>query len=192
VQHALRAFTARDRKELRQAAQTYRDNPRFSIEDAIREVGVGEAVTSLLGPKGAPGMAERTMVRPPSSHLGAVTPEVRAKAIAASPLAGKYETLLDRESAFEMLKARAEKAAQAAEEEDLRAARRDEPPEAREFRAARRYSPGGAQARAVHSHRAGTGTSFSGEVAKVVIKELKGTTGRRIVRGILGTLFKAR
>ncbi len=71
IQHALRAFTAKDRKELRQAAETYRDNPpRFETEDAIREVGVGEAVTSMLEAKGAPGVVERTLIRPPSSQLG--------------------------------------------------------------------------------------------------------------------------
>jgi len=73
VQHALRAFTARDRRALAMAAETYRDNPRFSIEDAIREVGVGEAVTSFLEKKGIPGMAERTLIRPPSSQLGPIT-----------------------------------------------------------------------------------------------------------------------
>lgn len=70
VQHALRAFTAKDQKALRLAAQTYRDNPRFSTEEAIREVGTGEAVTSFLEAKGIPGMVERTLVRPPSSQVG--------------------------------------------------------------------------------------------------------------------------
>ena len=70
VQHALRAFTARDRKNLRMAAETYRENPAFDTEAAIREVGVGEAVTSMLQKKGVPGIVERTLIRPPGSQLG--------------------------------------------------------------------------------------------------------------------------
>ena len=103
IQHALRAFTARDRKALRMAAETYRDNPRFDIEAAIREVGVGEAVTSLLENKGVPSMAERTLIRPPSSRLGPIDAATRAQVMAASPVAGKYEHAQDRQSAYEIL-----------------------------------------------------------------------------------------
>ncbi|MBV7379590.1 helicase HerA-like domain-containing protein [Maritimibacter dapengensis] len=187
IQHALRAFTAKDRKELRQAAETYRENPRFSTEDAIRDVGVGEAVTSFLESKGAPGIVERTLVRPPSSHLGAVDPAIRASAIAKSPVAGKYETELDRESAAEMLAARAEAAAKEAEEAEAKEAAAEE--EAREYAKARRYS--GTKTASKKSDQ-GIGAQFGSEVTKLVIKELKGTTGRRIVRGILGGIFKAR
>ncbi len=194
VQHALRAFTARDRKELRAAAETYRDNPRFDIEQAIREVGVGEAVTSMLEPKGAPGVAERTLIRPPASRLGPVGAAARKAAIAASPVAGKYETLVDRESAYEMLAKRAEAAAKAAEEAERREAEGDEA--ARAFTAGRRYSPEyrGRSTRVERggSHKRSFGREFGAEAAKVVMKELKGTTGRRIVRGLFGTLFKAR
>jgi len=191
VQHALRAFTAKDRRELRQAAETYRDNPRFSIEDAIREVGVGEAVTSLLERKGAPGMAERTLIRPPSSQLGPIDPGLRAELRAASPIAGKYEALVDRESAHEILAKRAEEAAKAAAAAERAEDEGDE--RAREFNAGRRYSAGDDDAGRSRRRSSRSGeSSFGGEVAKVVIKELKGTTGRRIVRGILGTLFKAR
>ena len=191
VQHALRAFTARDRKALVSAAETYRDNPRFDIADAIRDVGVGEAVTSLLQKKGVPGIAERTLVRPPSSMLGPIDEATRQAALANSPVAGKYETLLDRQSAFEMLKSRAEQAAIEAEaaeakEDDLSAAMR-------EFNAGRRYS--GARVERSTSkptRRRSTDKSFSEEMAKMVMKELTGTTGRRIVRGVLGGIFKGR
>ncbi|GGD30530.1 helicase HerA-like domain-containing protein [Sinisalibacter lacisalsi] len=183
IQHALRAFTAKDRRELRHAAETYRDNPRFDIEQAIREVGTGEAVTSMLEAKGAPGVAERTLIRPPSSQLGPISREVRAAVNAASPFAGKYDTLIDRDSAHEMLAARAEAAALAAERAEAEG-------QAREFSAARRYSANASPA--APRKASGRGSSFGEEVAKVVIKELKGTTGRRIVRGVLGTLFKAR
>jgi len=107
VQHALRAFTRKDQKDLRAAADTYRENPRFDIEDAIKEVGVGEAVTSLLIKKGMPGVAERTLIRPPSSQLGPLSKIERKAVMMGSPVAGKYETVLDRDSAFEMLSERA-------------------------------------------------------------------------------------
>ena len=187
IQHALRAFTAKDRKELRQAAETYRDNPRFSTEDAIREVGVGEAVTSFLERKGAPGVVERTLIRPPSSQLGPIDVAERKALIDASPIAGKYETLKDRESAYEVLTKRAADAAREAEE----AERKEEEAKSvaeREYRAGRRYS--GTKVGRSSSRKSSGG--FGGAVADVVMKELKGTTGKRIVRGILGSLFKGR
>lgn len=111
VQHALRAFTAKDQRELRQAAENYRANPDFDTEDAIREVGVGEAVTSMLERKGIPGVVQRTLIRPPSSQLGPLAPATRAALMGMSPLAGKYEAEIDRESAFEILTSRAQEAA---------------------------------------------------------------------------------
>ncbi len=184
IQHALRAFTARDQKALRQAADTYRDNPRFSTEEAIREVGVGEAVTSFLESKGAPGIVERTLIRPPSSQLGPIHPAERAEVMAASPIKDKYETRIDRDSAFERLAARAAEAAKAAEEAEKEEERLAE--QERAFKNARKYDAG---PRRGSSSRA---ESFTESMAKVVVKELKGTTGRRIVRGILGSLFKGR
>jgi len=107
VQHALRAFTPRDAKALKLAAETFRANPRFDTADAIRDVGTGEAVVSLLEAKSVPAMAERVLIRPPSSRLGPCDPATRARVIAGSPVAGLYDTALDRESAHEMLTARA-------------------------------------------------------------------------------------
>ncbi|MCG7518270.1 helicase HerA-like domain-containing protein [Ruegeria sp. Ofav3-42] len=188
VQHALRAFTARDRKNLRLAAETYRENPAFDTEEAIREVGVGEAVTSMLQKKGVPGIVERTLIRPPSSQLGPITKAERKALIDASAMNAKYGKLRDRKSAFEILQARADAAAQAAAkaEEQLESQSTAE----REFATARRYS----------GNRVGRSSSrvmrkkdtFATAMSEAVIKELKGTTGRRIVRGILGGLFKAR
>lgn len=189
VQHALRAFTARDRKQLRLAAETYRDNPRFSTEDAIREVGVGEAVTSFLERKGAPGVVERTLIRPPSTQLGPIEPGERKALIDASPIAGKYETVNDRESAYEVLTKRAADAAREAEEAE-RAEEEAESAAEREYRAGRRYS--GSRVKRSTSRSRKTPDSFGGAMAEAVMKELKGTTGRRIVRGILGSLFKGR
>ena len=191
VQHALRAFTARDKQALHRAAQTYRDNPRFDTELAIREVGVGEAVTSTLEKKGVPGIVERTLIRPPSSKLGPISAAERRAVIDTSPLAGKYETVQDRESAFEKLRARAETAAKAAADAEAKEERVEEAE--REFKAGRRYS--GHDGERSTSRRIGRPRqkdSFGSALGEAVIKELKGTTGRRIVRGILGGLFKAR
>ncbi len=187
VQHALRAFTARDKKQLRQAAQTYRDNPRFSTEEAIREVGVGEAVTSMLESKGAPGVVERTLIRPPSSQLGPITQAERKEVMNASPMSGKYDKAKDRDSAYEILTKRAEAAAKEAEE----AERREEDAKAaeREYQTGRRYK-GERVTRSTSKRSSGGG--FGDALTKIVVKELKGTTGRRIVRGILGGLFKGR
>ncbi len=188
VQHALRAYTARDRKALQLAAQTYRDNPALDIEEAIREVGVGEAVTSFLERKGVPGMAQRTLIRPPCSQLGPVSPMQRAETLAASPVRGKYDTRLDRESAYEVLRKRAEEAA--AEAAAAEAAEEEAEAAEREYRAARRYS--GTRVTRSTSRRSDREQSFGEAMTQMVVKELTGTTGRRMVRGILGGLFKGR
>ena len=188
IQHALRAFTAKDRKNLRLAAETYRENPRFSTEDAIREVGVGEAVTSMLQKKGVPGIVERTLIRPPSSQLGPVSKSERASLVSASELSGKYDTPVDRKSAHEILAARAAAAAQEAEQAEEAAEELD--PVFREFNAGRRYT--GSRVSRSTSQKKRSEPSFGEAVTKMVAKELTGTTGRRIVRGILGGLFKGR
>ena len=187
VQHALRAFTAKDQKELRQAADTYRDNPRFSTEQAIREVGVGEAVTSMLEKKGIPGVVERTLIRPPSSQLGPITDQQRKDVINNSPIAGKYETLVDRVSAYEKLSAKAEAAAKEAQEAEREEEKLEEAE--RQYRNARKYDGGKSTSRRSSTRNK---DNFGDSMIKIVVKELKGTTGRRIVRGILGGLFKSR
>ena len=188
VQHALRAFTARDRTALKRAAETYRDNPDFDTAQAIREVGVGEAVTSLLEDKGVPGMAQRTLIRPPSSQLGPIDPALRAALIAASPVAGRYDQPINRDSAHEMLARRAAQAARDAEE----ATRRDQAAAMaeREYRAARRYSAPSRSTTA--ARRRPPPDSLGAALGDALIKELSGTTGKRLVRGILGGLFKGR
>ncbi|MEP1353004.1 MAG: helicase HerA-like domain-containing protein [Tateyamaria sp.] len=189
IQHALRAFTAKDRKQLKLAAETYRENPRFSTEEAIREVGVGEAVTSMLMKKGIPGVVERTLIRPPSSQLGPLSVAERAEIMVASDMAGKYDETLDRTSAFEILKERAEKAAAEATKSEEEAEEADTPM-LREFNAARRYSGKGVTRST--SRPARVNPTFGEQMTKMVVKELTGTTGRRMVRGILGGLFKGR
>ena len=115
VQHALRAFTARDQKAVRAAAQTFRANPAFDTEHAITSLGVGEALVSTLDAHGAPSIVARTLLRPPSSHVGPATAQQRSAAMATSPLAGRYDMAVDRHSAYEQLAARAEAATRAAE-----------------------------------------------------------------------------
>ncbi|MCC7041873.1 MAG: DUF853 family protein [Burkholderiales bacterium] len=106
VQHALRAFTPRDQKAVKSAAETMRANPKFNTEAAITELGVGEALVSFLDEKGRPSITERVFVLPPASRIGPITPDERKAILAQSAVAGVYEKALDRESAFEMLKAR--------------------------------------------------------------------------------------
>ena len=200
VQHALRAFTAKDQKDLKQAAETYRPNPRFATEDAIRDVGTGEAVTSFLENKGIPGMVERTLVRPPSSQLGPIDAGTRAQLIAASPLRGKYDSPVDRESAYEKLRDRAAKAAQAAAQaaagpvESNPWAQGDGQGADDGLTNARRWDGGGRGAEAAPRPRAASSRSDSvGEAfVKSFARQVGTRTGQAVVRGILGSLFKRR
>jgi len=111
VQHALRAFSPRDQKAVKAAAETMRDNPSLDEETVITELGVGEALVSFLDEKGRPGMVERAFILPPQGQIGPITPAQRQAVIASSLVAGHYEKEIDRESAYENLKARAEQAA---------------------------------------------------------------------------------
>jgi len=115
VQHALRAFTPRQQKAIKMAAQTYRENPKFKVDVVIKELGVGEALVSTLEKKGEPSIVQRTMIRPPSSKLGPVTKKVRQIIMADSPFSDKYDETIDNESAYEVLKERAEIVADKAE-----------------------------------------------------------------------------
>jgi len=106
VQHALRAFTPKDQKAVRAAAETFRPNPKFKAADAILELGVGEALVSFLDSKGVPTPVERSFIAPPKSRIGPLTDAERASLVTASALAGKYDEVVDRESAFEVLSGR--------------------------------------------------------------------------------------
>jgi DNA helicase HerA-like ATPase len=187
VQHALRAFTAKDQKDLKLAAETYRPNPRFATEDAIRDVGTGEAVTSFLEAKGVPGIVERTLVRPPRSQLGPLNVAARAAIIAASPMGQKYDKVIDRDSAYERLRARSEKAARDAA--DQQAAEDRQVEQDKEFARARRYD--GTTTASKPTSRAPSRRSDSmGEAfAKSFVRQLGTKTGQAVVRGILGSIF---
>ncbi|MGZ3322808.1 MAG: helicase HerA-like domain-containing protein, partial [Xanthobacteraceae bacterium] len=106
VQHALRAFTPRDQKAVRAAAETFRPNPKLDTAKVIMELGKGEALVSFLEGNGTPSMVERCTVRPPSARLGPITPEEREALIAQSPVKGKYDHAIDSESAYEVLQRR--------------------------------------------------------------------------------------
>jgi uncharacterized protein len=187
IQHALRAFTPRDQRALRAAAETFRPNPAFDTADAIRDVGVGEALVSTLQKKGVPSMVERVLIRPPSSQLGRITIEERKAFIANSPVSGIYDKAVDRESAYEALNRRAEEAAKfAAKAEE---AEEEQPMMVREYSAGRRYS-GARVTRSTSKKR--RGDSVGEAFAKSFARSLGTRSGSALVRGVLGGLFKGR
>jgi DNA helicase HerA-like ATPase len=172
IQHALRAYTPREQKAVKAAASTFRPNPEFDAEDVIMQLGVGEALVSTLQDKGIPSMVERTLIRPPSSRLGPITEDERAELLRVSPVGHIYDESVDRESAYEILKARAEKAA--AEEERRRAAEEKAKAEARAEKQSRRST----------SRRQSTTEA----AVKSLTRSVASSLGRALVRGILGSL----
>jgi DNA helicase HerA-like ATPase len=123
IQHALRAYTPKEQKAVRAAASSFRENPAFDTEDVITDLGVGEALVSLLDEKGIPGIVGRTLIRPPASRIGPATKVERKDIIKESPVAGVYDTAIDRESAYEELEEKAKKRAKAEAAEAKRAER---------------------------------------------------------------------
>ncbi len=165
VQHALRAYTPRERRVVKAAAETFRPNPDFKTLDVITELGIGEALVSTLKAKGAPGIVERTLIRPPASRMGPVTKAERKTILAGSDIGEKYATPVDRESAYEILQERAERIA----EEEERARKREEREKARSRKTPRR-----------RSNRQSVG--------EAALKTAVRTLSREIVRGLLGSL----
>lgn len=174
VQHALRAFTPRDQKAVKAAATTFRQNPAFSTEEAITQLGVGEALVSLLEEKGTPMIVQRTLIRPPASRLGPADDLDKRAAVEGSPVFGKYEQAIDRESAYELLSRRAEQAAI-----DERRAKEDAAAEKAAEKAARQTS----------SRRSDTPME---SMLKSVLRSAGSQLGRALTRGILGGLLKRR
>ena len=173
IQHALRAFTPRDQRAVRAAADTFRANPNLDTEETITTLGVGEALVSVLEEGGTPSIVQRTLVRPPSSRIGPATDAERAQLLRSSPLAGRYDTPVDRESAHEILRRRAEEAAREAEEAAERMA---------EEKRRQRASRSGGRRR----------QSVAEAMAKSIARSVGSQIGRRIVRGILGSIFRGR
>jgi DNA helicase HerA-like ATPase len=128
IQHALRAYTPREQKAVKTAATTFRPNPKFDTEKAITELGKGEALVSVLDPKGVPTMVERTLIRPPSGRMGPIEADERKSVIKNSPVYGEYNEAVDRESAYEKLLEKTaerteQKAREAEEKQAAKAAR---------------------------------------------------------------------
>jgi DNA helicase HerA-like ATPase len=173
VQHALRAYTPRDQKAVKAAAGTFRPNPKIDTERAITELGKGEALVSFLEGNGVPEIVARTLIRPPSARIGPVTPDERRTTISASPVRGKYDTTIDRESAYETLQKRAAQKTAAATQKD---------------------SGGGLGGMlggilgGGSSRRMSTGEVVVKQVARSVAGQVGTQLGRALVRGILGSM----
>lgn len=185
VQHALRAFTPRDQKAVAAAAQTFRQNPKINVETVITELGVGEALVSVLDMDGKPGIVSRADVLPPRSQLGAITPDQRKQIISSSPIAGHYEAAVDRESAYEKLKASAsqklETEAAPVASKPAAGAGPTAPPADDSF-LGKIFAP-------KIGPRGGRYDTLATTVAKSAARTVGSSIGRQIVRGVLGGLF---
>nr|WP_315495161.1 helicase HerA-like domain-containing protein [uncultured Rhodoferax sp.] len=199
VQHALRAFTPRDQKAVKSAADTMRANPGLDVATAITELGVGEALVSLMDEKGRPCLTERVFVLPPASQIGPIKPEQRKALLAESIVAGVYEKAVDRESAFEALKGRTQSRVPAtgttdtAEGEPAPAA-----PRARAGRAAPAPEPqtapaGGGILDSIGDMLGGGARRSRASVGEQMIKSAASSigreVGRQIIRGVLGSIL---
>lgn len=186
IQHALRAYTPSEMKAVNIAAESFRPNPKFKTEDVISELGVGEALVSTLDEKGIPTIVERTFIRPPNSRVGPALPEERARVIAASPIGPKYNAVMDRESAFEILtKKEAElEAAQAQEKEEKEATKHNKSGASATTAAA----GGGLLAGILGSGRGRRGDNLIETAAKSMVRQAGSSIARSLVRGLLGSL----
>ncbi len=189
VQHALRAYTPREQKAVKTAADTFRPNPDFDCAKAITQLATGEALVSTLEVKGVPSMVQRTLIRPPASRLGPITPEERRKLINESPVAGQYDETVDRESAFEMLQKKAldaQKAQQEAQQANTGGSGwtipgfgNDAPP-----------ASGGRNTGNAPRPRTSNRQTVTEAALKSVVRSVGSSVGRALVRGILGSLKK--
>ncbi|WP_411818100.1 helicase HerA-like domain-containing protein [Hyphococcus sp. DH-69] len=171
LQHALRAFTPREQKVVRAAADTFRPNPAFKTLDVITQLGIGEALVSTLVSKGAPGIVERTLIRPPSSRMGPLTKKERKDIMRYSDMADKYDEAIDRQSAYEDLKKRAEQRAEAAE------------------KAAEKEAKANKSASKKRTTKSRTRRRSNRQtVGEAAFKSAARTLARELVRGLLGTL----
>jgi uncharacterized protein len=173
VQHALRAFTPRDQKAVQVAAQTFRANPKLNVATVITELGVGEALVSFLDEKGAPTPVERTFICPPESRVGPASDAERQQVMLQSLVAGVYDKLVDRESAYEILKQRAEQAASASQEKT-----------AQEQESSSGFDLGG-----ILTGKTGRSDSVLESAAKSAARAIGSQLGRAIIRGVLGSIL---
>jgi DNA helicase HerA-like ATPase len=183
VQHALRAFTPRDQKAVKSAASTMRANPAIpDMATAITELAVGEALVSLLDEKGRPGVTQRVYVIPPGSRIGPIDDAERAALVRGSPLAGRYDTTEDRESAYEKLRARTESAAAPAEAAGAPAA----PAEGGLMDGLKDMVFGST------GPRGGRRPGLAEAAAASAVRTIGSSLGRQLVRGVLGSLLGRR
>jgi DNA helicase HerA-like ATPase len=194
VQHALRAYTPKEQKAVKVAAESFRENPKLDTATVITELGVGEALVSLLDEKGTPTVVERAFIVPPVSQIGPITDAQRKQLLADSIVAGQYETAIDRESAFEILKQKTETrlAEEAATQEAKAAAIAAKVREKEEAKLAKEQEKlAKEQARADAAERRTTTTT--GDLVGAFIKSATRTAGssiaREITRGILGGIL---
>lgn len=181
VQHALRAYTPRDQKAVKAAAETFRANPGVDVETAITELGVGEALVSFLNEKGAPSPVERTYVCPPESRIGPATKPERSAVIANSHVNGKYENLVDRKSAHEELTKRAEAQVPTEKEaEKIKKTRKKEKEDDEDS-----FDWGGV----LTGSRIKPSDSILERFGKKAAREVGSKIGRAIIRGVLGTIL---
>jgi DNA helicase HerA-like ATPase len=186
VQHALRAYTPKEQKAVRMAADSFRPNPEFSTEEVITQLGIGEALVSVLEDKGVPSIVGRTLIRPPSAQSGPLLPEERRAVIANSPVAGVYDAVVDRESAFEVLsKKAAERQAAEAAEEEAEADAKEAVARAKEMAARERAE------RAAQPRRSTRQTPTEAAITSFTRTVANGL-GKAILRGILGGLTRGR
>ncbi len=189
VQHALRAFSPRDQKAVKAAAETMRDNPALDENMVITELGVGEALASCLDAKGSPGIVERAFVVPPHAQIGPITPDERKQIISSSLLAGHYEKELDRESAYEILKGRTNEKQPQASASDVAT----QPTSGSAGGVLGGLGDmlggvfgGGRTTGSRPSNRQGMGEAL----AKSAVRSIGSAVGREIIRGVLGSIFK--
>jgi len=184
VQHALRAFTPRDQKAVKTAAETFVPNPRLEVADTISQLGVGEALVSTLQEKGVPMPVERALICPPRCRMGSITPEERAAVRARSPVGAKYDTAVNRESAYEILSQRAQAGA-------VTEPRPDAPPQGARGGGMGRAAAGAAAGGALGAMLWGTGRrqGMVETMAKQAARTVGSGVGRQILRGVLGGIL---
>ena len=180
IQHALRAYTPKERKAVRAAAQSFRPNPGFETEDTITELGVGEALVSVLDAKGRPQVVGQTLIRPPASRLGPATKAERQAVLKASAMGGKYDQSVDRDSAHEMLARRQDQLAR--QQAEREAAEEKAAEKAAKAKAAAKPARRGRRRKSVGDHL--------GHEAKLVARQIVRTEGRRLLRGLLGGVLR--
>ncbi len=194
IQHALRAFTPKDQQAVKIAAQTFRPNPAFSTEAVITELGIGEALVSVLDDKGSPTPVERVTIAPPSSRIGPLTPDERAEVMNRSPYKTIYNQIIDRESAYEILKVRVAQQQQSDQQEKAREQLRVEQERIFKEQQKQQQQIQREQARSQQqTQRAGARRESAAEaLAKSAARAIGSNLGRQIVRGILGSLLGGR